>query len=117
MSTRLVSKELQRRTEAYYAFKASHSAAFAESDVLADLPTYLRVELRYMMHKEKLEKMPMLQRNQSGFLKAISAQLQVSVLLPGDYAVRKKQLATAAFFLVSEGRLEVSGRFSKVRLA
>ena len=44
----------------------------------------------------------MLQTTPAGFIKAISAHLAVTILLPGDAAVRKKQRATAAFFLVAQ---------------
>lgn len=105
MRDRDVPRELQSRVRDYYNY-LWESRMGQQSEMLADLPTPLHVEIALHLNRSMIEKVPLFQGASEKVLRELALRFEPTVAIPGQEIVRRGDIGDQIFF-INQGRVEV----------
>jgi voltage-gated potassium channel Kch len=115
MSQHDIPPELRERTIEYYRYRWRNRLDHDESEVLGWLSPPLQAEIAAHVNRDLMKSVPMFRDAGEAFLRDVTLELQLEVLMPGDLAVRAGDRARSMYF-VSQGELEVVSTATGERL-
>ncbi|XP_057313112.1 cyclic nucleotide-gated cation channel alpha-3-like isoform X3 [Hydractinia symbiolongicarpus] len=113
-----VPSHLQKRVRLWYDYTYSRGRFNGGDDIneVTMLPDKMKTELALHVHLETLRKVSFLQKCQPEFLHDLVLKMKLHIFTPGDFIVRKGEIARE-MYVISDGIAEVvsdSGRVLKV---
>ncbi|NND01755.1 MAG: cyclic nucleotide-binding domain-containing protein, partial [Acidimicrobiia bacterium] len=107
MRDRGVPRELQARVRDYYNYQWE-SRMSQQSEMLADLPKPLRVDIALHLNRNILRKVPIFEKASEEFMRELVLQLVPMVFVPGQALMRRGEVGSELFF-INKGSVEVLG--------
>ncbi len=107
MRDRGVPRDLQARVRDYYNYRWE-SRLGQQSEMLADLPKPLRVDIALHLNRNILRKVPLFETASDEFLRELVLQLEPMVFVPGQALMRRGEPGRELFF-INKGNVEVLG--------
>lgn len=107
MRDRAVPRDLQARVRDYYNYRWE-SRMSQQSEMLADLPKPLRVDIALHLNRNILRKVPIFESASEDFLRQLVLQLEPMVFVPGQALMRRGEVGRELFF-INKGNVEVLG--------
>ncbi|MEA5496308.1 ion transporter [Limnoraphis robusta] len=100
MRERRIPAILQQQVRDYYQYmwEYSHDASM-ELDFLDELPHSIKTRIYLHLHQELLEKVPLFQDADKGFIEDLVIKLKPRILPPNDYIIREEQLGHEMYFI------------------
>lgn len=100
MRERRIPAILQQQVRDYYQYmwEYSHDASM-ELDFLDELPHSIKTRIYLHLHQELLEKVPLFQDADKGFMEDLVIKLKPRILPPNDYIIREEQLGHEMYFI------------------
>jgi hypothetical protein len=99
MRYRKLPVDMQQRVRDYYTYLWASRKGLDESEVMNDLPEYLRVDIALTLNKDIIEKVPLFQNQSEHFIAAVVSRMRPRVVLPGYMIIRKGEIGKEMFFL------------------
>jgi hypothetical protein len=106
MSFRKVPPSLQKKVKDYYTFLFKSKRGIDESELLKDLPTYIRMEVALDINKNLIEKVPLFKDRSKMFISSVVMSLFPCVFLPESIIVRKGDIGREMYFIAT-GSVEI----------
>eukprot|EP00762_Andalucia_godoyi_P006366 ANDGO_05842.mRNA.1 Cyclic nucleotide-gated cation channel subunit A len=106
MRFRRLPEDMQKRIQEYFSYLWQSRRGLDESQVLDDLPGYLRMEIALFLNKDIIEKVPLFKGQNAHFISAVVTKMKPRVVLPGYYVIRKGEIGREMFF-IARGEVEV----------
>eukprot|EP00762_Andalucia_godoyi_P006368 ANDGO_05937.mRNA.1 Cyclic nucleotide-gated cation channel subunit A len=106
MKYRRLPLDLQNRVRSYYTYLWKSRKGLDETQVLEDLPSYLRMEVALFLNREIIQKVPLFQGADPQFISTIVMSMRPRVSLPNSYIIKKGEVGKEMFF-ISRGEVEV----------
>ncbi len=100
MRERRIPSDLQQRVRQYYQYmwEYSHDDSM-DINFLDELPHSLKARIYLCLHRELLEKVPLFQDADQGFIEDLVIQLKPRILPPNDYIIREDQIGHEMYFI------------------
>jgi hypothetical protein len=98
--------EIKTRVHEYFAYLWNSRKGLDETDVLKDLPSYLRIEIAMFLNRDIIMKVPLFRGQTDHFISAVVSKLRPRVFLPGYFVIRKGDIGREMFF-IARGKVEV----------
>lgn len=108
MRDRQVPRELQSRVRDYYNY-LWESRMGQQSEMLADLPTPLHVEIALHLNRSIIEKVPLFRGATEKVLRELALRFEPTVAIPGQEIVRRGDIGNEIYF-INQGTVEVLGQ-------
>jgi hypothetical protein len=106
MRYRNIPPALQERIRDYYRYLWEHRTGFDESHLLGTLPPTLSTEVALSLRRDLVQRVPLFQDADPGFIREVALEAQAVLYLPGDFILKAGEHGRDMFFL-SQGRAEV----------
>ena len=106
MKLRKVSKELDERVIKWFGYLLKNNQTIDESEILANLPEKLSIEIASYVHLQTLQKVHIFSDCEEALLRELVTKLKIQVYSPGDYVCRKGDIGKE-MYIVKRGSLEV----------
>ncbi len=100
MRERRIPSDLQQRVRQYYQYmwEYSHDDSM-DINFLDELPHSLKTSIYLCLHRELLEKVPLFQDADQGFIEDLVIKLRPRILPPNDYIIREDQIGHEMYFI------------------
>jgi cyclic nucleotide gated channel alpha 3 len=108
MKLRKVSNDLDKRVIRWFDYLRKNNQTLEESQILANLPDKLGLEIASHIHYETLKSVNIFSDCEEGLLKELVTKLRVQVYSPGDYVCRKGDIGKE-MYVIRKGWLNVVG--------
>lgn len=106
MSLRKVTKELDQRVIKWFDYLQQNNQTQDESEVLANLPDKLRIEISTYIHYNTLKSIHIFADCEESFLRELVTKLKTQVYSPSEYVCKKGEIGKE-LFIVKNGNLNV----------
>ena len=63
-----------------------------DDDIFAEIPLDMRTDILMLRYKPTFDKVNLFENKDIGFIRSIVSRLQSRVLMPGDFAMKARQL-------------------------
>ncbi len=111
-----IPRPLSLKVKQYYAHLWEGKQGMDESEILKELPKFLKTEISLFLNRDILEKVPFLKNAEESFIRELATSLRPQFAMPGDYIIYKGDVAERMYF-ISEGELSVIKGTPKKRVA
>jgi len=108
--------QISRQVQDYHSHLWRTRRGFNESEILADLPPSLRIEVEMHLRRDIVAKVPFFKDADSTMIRALVAQLKPRIAMAGEYIIRKGDIGESMFF-IANGTVEVLAADSKTPVA
>eukprot|EP01064_Diplonema_japonicum_P018382 TRINITY_DN27073_c0_g1_i1.p1 TRINITY_DN27073_c0_g1~~TRINITY_DN27073_c0_g1_i1.p1 ORF type:complete len:559 (+),score=120.61 TRINITY_DN27073_c0_g1_i1:57-1679(+) len=106
MKYRRLPQTTQMKVRKYYSYMWDTRKGVDETDLLQDMPTYLRLEVSEFVNNDIIQKVPLFKDVSKAFLNAVILHLQPRVVLAGNYICKTGDVGSEMFF-ISSGEVNV----------
>lgn len=106
MTYRNMSPELKTKVQQYYTHLWKTRKGLDETQVLEDLPDFLRVDVSMHLNREIIEKVPIFANSSPNFVSEVVMNLKPRLSLPGSYIIRIGEPGREMYF-INKGKVKV----------
>lgn len=107
MRERKIPSSLQRDVLSYYQYMWEYKRDVSlDYHLIDELPHSIRTQIYLHLYRELLEKVPLLQDADTGFIEDLVIKLKPRILPPNDYIIREDQIGHEMYF-IKQGKVKV----------
>eukprot|EP01059_Diplonema_ambulator_P010389 TRINITY_DN20417_c0_g1_i1.p1 TRINITY_DN20417_c0_g1~~TRINITY_DN20417_c0_g1_i1.p1 ORF type:complete len:523 (+),score=175.73 TRINITY_DN20417_c0_g1_i1:454-2022(+) len=106
MKYRRLPQSTQAKVRTYYQYMWDTRKGVDETELLSDMPTYLRLEVSEFVNNDIIQKVPLFKDVSKAFLNAVILHLQPRVVMAGNYICKTGDVGSEMFF-ISSGEVNV----------
>eukprot|EP01135_Chromosphaera_perkinsii_P004900 Nk52_evm5s304 gene=Nk52_evmTU5s304 len=116
MKDQKLDSNLQKRVSNYYEYIWRRNKGVNTRTLFEDIPLTFQAEIALSVNQEIIEKVPLFQNTEIGFLRMLSMAIQPLLLLKMEYIVHKGDIGNEMFF-IHKGTVDVVSPDGKVVFA
>ena len=97
---------LQEKVLDYQSYLWESRLGYEENVVLENFPNSLKADISMFLNRDIIQKVPLFQNTSEDFIRDIAGELNPIVFSPGDYVIRKGEVADVMYF-ISRGSVDI----------
>ena len=95
-----IERPIRKRVNAFFDYKWKHQRGVEEENIIFDLPTNLRVNVKNFIFDSLMRNSDVFPKDNPGFTATITSKLQRRIVPKGEFVLRQGELATEMFFIM-----------------